>query len=165
MSEWVKSFPRRRNSARVAAGCILACSGCFNSVFAENPQDVTELGVDQLLNLQVFAASRFPQKLSEAPANVTVITAADIAAENKLEPIRALFAEFAASSAMVVERAAREQRGVRNEQDHREGDPEGRAHRGPEGHERGQRRQGERDGGHGAGTWGAGGAVTAAGGR
>lgn len=80
MSEWVKSFPRRRNSARVAAGCILACSGCFNSVFAENPQDVTELGVDQLLNLQVFAASRFPQKLSEAPANVTVITAADIAA-------------------------------------------------------------------------------------
>lgn len=80
MSKLLQKNQGLRNSVRYAAICALAGSAWAHPVLGQDAQDVTELGLDQLLNLQVSAASKFPQKLSEAPANVTVITAADIAA-------------------------------------------------------------------------------------
>lgn len=40
--------------------------------------DLTALSIEELLAVEVSTASRFVQKISEAPASVTVITAADI---------------------------------------------------------------------------------------
>lgn len=40
--------------------------------------DLTELSLEELMNLEVSGASRFPQKITEAPASVTIITAMDI---------------------------------------------------------------------------------------
>jgi outer membrane receptor protein involved in Fe transport len=43
-------------------------------------QDLTALPFEQLLTMEVYSASKFMQKANEAPATVTVITAADIRA-------------------------------------------------------------------------------------
>ncbi|BAV34437.1 TonB-dependent receptor [Sulfuricaulis limicola] len=43
-------------------------------------RDLTTLPIEQLLTLEVYSASKFPQKISEAPSAVTIITAADIKA-------------------------------------------------------------------------------------
>lgn len=40
--------------------------------------DLTDLPIEQLLNLEVVTASKIPQKLSDVPATVSVITADDI---------------------------------------------------------------------------------------
>jgi iron complex outermembrane receptor protein len=40
--------------------------------------DLTALSLEDLLNVEVYSASKFPQKMSEAPSYVTVVTAADI---------------------------------------------------------------------------------------
>lgn len=37
--------------------------------------DLTEISIEQLLNIEVFTSSRFPQKSSEAPSRVTVVDA------------------------------------------------------------------------------------------
>jgi iron complex outermembrane receptor protein len=37
--------------------------------------DLTEVSIEQLLNVEVFTSSRFPQKTSEAPSRVTVVDA------------------------------------------------------------------------------------------
>ena len=42
--------------------------------------ELTELSLDQLLNVEVVSASRYAQRASDAPAAVTVVTAADICA-------------------------------------------------------------------------------------
>lgn len=42
--------------------------------------DLTTLSLEQLVNLDVYSASKFTQKVSEAPSAVTIITAADIKA-------------------------------------------------------------------------------------
>ena len=42
------------------------------------PPDLTAVPFEQLLSMEVFSASRFAQKASEAPSSVTVVTAADI---------------------------------------------------------------------------------------
>lgn len=42
------------------------------------PADLTELSIEQLLNVEVYSASKFVQKTAEAPASVSIITAADI---------------------------------------------------------------------------------------
>lgn len=39
---------------------------------------LTELSIEELLNVEVYSASKFAQKTTEAPSSVTVITAADI---------------------------------------------------------------------------------------
>jgi iron complex outermembrane receptor protein len=46
----------------------------------ESNGDLTRLDLEQLMNLNVETASRFPQKRSEAPSAVTVISSADIKA-------------------------------------------------------------------------------------
>lgn len=45
---------------------------------APQPADLTEIPFEQLLDLEVITASRIPQKISEAPSAVSVITAEDM---------------------------------------------------------------------------------------
>jgi outer membrane receptor for ferrienterochelin and colicin len=58
------------------AGAFIA--GGSISVAAADKQDLTALPLESLLDMQVYSASKFPQKVSEAPAAVTIITSADI---------------------------------------------------------------------------------------
>ena len=57
------------------AGLFLLCSLVARFACA---QDLTGLSLDQLQNIEVVTASRFTQKVSEAPSSVTVITAEEI---------------------------------------------------------------------------------------
>ena len=41
-------------------------------------RDHLELSLEELINTTVYTASKFPQKSSDAPASVTIITAEDI---------------------------------------------------------------------------------------
>ncbi|MEJ7808708.1 MAG: TonB-dependent receptor plug domain-containing protein, partial [Telluria sp.] len=68
------SRPLLLPSRTVLAAMLVAC-GCGASAA---PQDLTGLPLEQLLTMDVFSASKFIQKSSQAPALVTVITAADI---------------------------------------------------------------------------------------
>lgn len=62
--------------------------------------DLTALPLEQLLSMDVYSASRFNQKTSEAPAAVTVITAADIKAfgwrslADVLRSVRGLYVSY-----------------------------------------------------------------------
>ena len=42
-----------------------------------NTIDFTEISLEQLLNIEVFTASKFNQKTSEAPSRVTVVNSAE----------------------------------------------------------------------------------------
>ncbi|NHZ64343.1 TonB-dependent receptor plug domain-containing protein [Massilia genomosp. 1] len=44
----------------------------------DHQQDLNALPIEQLLNLEIITASKFAQKISEAPSSVSVITADDI---------------------------------------------------------------------------------------
>ena len=44
-----------------------------NENTANKDSDITEISIEQLLNIEVFTSSRFPQKSSEAPSRVSVI--------------------------------------------------------------------------------------------
>ena len=47
--------------------------------YTPGPQaDLTSLSIEELLSIEVYTASKFSQKTTEAPSSVTVITAADI---------------------------------------------------------------------------------------
>ena len=70
---------------RIAIGGLIALTATlFAPVAAAAPDEatqsasLTELSIEQLLDLEIYSASKFLQKTSEAPAAVTVITAADI---------------------------------------------------------------------------------------
>lgn len=62
--------------------------------------DLTALSIDQLLNVEVVSASRYAQRASDAPADVTVITAADIRAfgyrnlADVLQSVRGFYATY-----------------------------------------------------------------------
>lgn len=63
--------------------CICATSSfvCASGAWAaEGPESLAELPIEQLLTLEVYSASRFVQKLSDAPSSVSIVTAADIKA-------------------------------------------------------------------------------------
>lgn len=47
-------------------------------VFAERAVDLTRFSLEELMQMEVYSASKFGQKTSEAPSAVTVITAEDI---------------------------------------------------------------------------------------
>lgn len=55
--------------------CVLTWAVMTGTAVAD---DVYELGLDQLINVEVESASRFKQKASEAPSAVEVLTANDI---------------------------------------------------------------------------------------
>jgi outer membrane receptor for ferrienterochelin and colicins len=44
----------------------------------ESPKDLTELPLEDLTKLEVYSASKFSQKMTEAPASISIISAADI---------------------------------------------------------------------------------------
>jgi outer membrane receptor protein involved in Fe transport len=56
---------------------VLAALAC-GPALAQTQVDLTTLPLEQLLTMEVYSASKFVQKSSEAPSSVTVITAADI---------------------------------------------------------------------------------------
>ena len=43
-------------------------------VFGQEQKDIFEMSLDDLAGLEVITASRYKQDISEAPANITVIT-------------------------------------------------------------------------------------------
>jgi outer membrane receptor protein involved in Fe transport len=60
--------------------CILVSLACLvpSFAYAEDPVDLTDLPIESLLNMEVYSASKFTQKKSDAPTAVTVITSQDI---------------------------------------------------------------------------------------
>lgn len=65
--------PRRRLNA-----CLVAVLFAGVQTSAIGAQDLAELSLEQLLDIPIVSASRFAQKVSEAPAAVTVITRDEI---------------------------------------------------------------------------------------
>lgn len=62
-----------------APGLLFAAMFPVNILAADNTVNrLADLSLEQLLNVEVVTASRFPQKPSEAPSMVSVITAEDI---------------------------------------------------------------------------------------
>jgi iron complex outermembrane receptor protein len=62
-----------------ALGLLLACHLAAGATAPDKTPDLTTVPLEDLLNMEVFSASRFAQKASEAPSSVTVITAEEIA--------------------------------------------------------------------------------------
>lgn len=63
---------------RIAALCALASSLLAQGQAQAQDFDLAALPIEQLLTLEVYSASKFVQKLGEAPSAVAVVTAADI---------------------------------------------------------------------------------------
>lgn len=75
-----RTSPQCWRRLRLAA-CLLA-TGCGAALAAESPsaEDLAQLPIEQLMDLEVSSASRFEQKISEAPSAVAVLSARDIKA-------------------------------------------------------------------------------------
>ncbi|HZW12837.1 MAG TPA: TonB-dependent receptor [Noviherbaspirillum sp.] len=67
---------------RITGLCTLAFAvmGQGTAQASEKQLDLAAMPIEQLLTLEVYSASKFVQKRSEAPATVSVVTAADIKA-------------------------------------------------------------------------------------
>lgn len=82
-------------SARILAGLLSFC--CVLTAAADTSSDLTGLSLEQLLDVEVSSASKFPQKVSDAPSAVSIVTAADIKAygyrtlADVLQSIRGLY--------------------------------------------------------------------------
>ena len=80
---------RKQDMHLKVSGFILTVGWCFSILIAamclvasvahsEEQPDLTDLPIESLLNMEVYSASKFTQKKSDAPTAVTVITAQDI---------------------------------------------------------------------------------------
>lgn len=58
--------------------CTAVWAACISHAWAAEEQDVTNLPIEQLLDLEVSTAARYGQKQSEAAAAISVVTAAEI---------------------------------------------------------------------------------------
>jgi outer membrane receptor for ferrienterochelin and colicins len=57
---------------------VLSCL-CHAAAFGEEkPVDLTELSIEDLIQVTVYGASKFEQKITEAPSSVTIITSSEI---------------------------------------------------------------------------------------
>jgi outer membrane receptor for ferrienterochelin and colicin len=65
-------------SRRLSRALGLLAAGLQAGALAQQGPDLNALPLEQLLNLDVVTASKIPQKISEAPSSVSVITAEDI---------------------------------------------------------------------------------------
>lgn len=89
--------PARRHLSVLCALCAL---GLGAARAGDTPQDLTALPLEQLMELEVYSASKFVQRASEAPSSVTVITAADIRAygwrtlADVLRSVRGVYASY-----------------------------------------------------------------------
>ncbi|RJF97820.1 TonB-dependent receptor plug domain-containing protein [Noviherbaspirillum saxi] len=71
-------FHRRRIA--ILCACLAALSGGEAVHAADLGIDLPALPIERLLTLEVYSASKFSQKITEAPSAVSVVTAADIKA-------------------------------------------------------------------------------------
>jgi len=61
----------------VFVGVLIIISVSAPQAYAAQTE-ITQLSLEELMNIEVYSASKFPQKTTEAPAAVTVITADEI---------------------------------------------------------------------------------------
>lgn len=64
--------------AIVVQGLILCALSAIPMITASDSEDLTEIPLEDLNKLEVYSASKFNQKASEAPASIDIVTAADI---------------------------------------------------------------------------------------
>ena len=94
------SPPPRRRFAVVLCAALLCVATRAAEPDAAAGRDLTQLDLEQLMSLDVETASRFPQKRSEAPSAVTVISSANIKAygyrtlADILNSIRGLYVRY-----------------------------------------------------------------------
>ncbi|HJV84049.1 MAG TPA: TonB-dependent receptor [Noviherbaspirillum sp.] len=62
----------------LCCACAVTMAGTTTARAASSEFDLAALPIEQLLTLEVYSASKFVQKLSDAPSAVEVVTAADI---------------------------------------------------------------------------------------
>jgi outer membrane receptor for ferrienterochelin and colicins len=65
----------------ITAAILIGLFFVFEAPFvftASNSDDLTEIPLEELNKLEVYSASKFSQKVSEAPASISIITATDI---------------------------------------------------------------------------------------
>lgn len=65
-------------SLAVVISVIFSSATAQTENTSDDTEDITTFSLEQLLNTEVFTASKFNQKTSEAPSKVTVITSDDI---------------------------------------------------------------------------------------
>ena len=70
---------RERNLRIRQTVALLVLAGISHPAFARDP-DLIALDLEQLMNLKVVTVAKAPQALADAPASLTVLTAADIKA-------------------------------------------------------------------------------------
>lgn len=70
---------RPRRMTRLARACACACGLLATAAHAQAP-DLARLTLEDLLDVEIVTASRFQQRVAEAPSVVQVITAEDIRA-------------------------------------------------------------------------------------
>ncbi|MDT4291404.1 TonB-dependent receptor [Methylomonas sp. MO1] len=63
--------------ALIVLGILLMPFATAQAVSAA-PEDLTEMSIEQLLNVEIISASRLGQKASQAPSSVSILTANDI---------------------------------------------------------------------------------------
>jgi outer membrane receptor for ferrienterochelin and colicins len=57
---------------------VFFCLHLKQAAAQDNPKDLTEIPIEKLGKLEVYSASKFSQKASEAPASISIVTASDI---------------------------------------------------------------------------------------
>jgi iron complex outermembrane receptor protein len=97
------NIPRPQRPALAALVLLTLLAPPCAAAAADNPPpdtDLTTLPFEQLMALEVYSASKFTQRASEAPASVTVLTAADIRAygwrtlADALRSVRGLYVSY-----------------------------------------------------------------------
>jgi outer membrane receptor for ferrienterochelin and colicins len=68
----------KKRVARSAYILVFCALGLLQAFAQDNPKDLTEMPLEMLGKLEVYSASKFSQKASEAPASISIVTAADI---------------------------------------------------------------------------------------
>jgi outer membrane receptor for ferrienterochelin and colicins len=68
-----------RNIILFCAGLFAFCSPALLQAAAQDSEpDLTDLSIEELGKVEVYSASKFNQKVTEAPASISIVTAADI---------------------------------------------------------------------------------------
>jgi outer membrane receptor for ferrienterochelin and colicins len=63
----------------LAGGMLAVSIPCFSQTVPQSdPQDLTSLPLEELNKVEVYSASKFSQKATEAPASISIITSIDI---------------------------------------------------------------------------------------